>query len=163
MLFNQCFQASVRDITERKLMEELSKRLARHAALRADVHSVKSSGEKSLQIVLQSTMELVVRHTDAAFARVWLLDEKENVLQLQASAGIYTRINGTYSRFKVGQHKIGEIAALKKSLFSNSILELEQIDQEWAAREKLISFAGFPLIVNDKVVGVDSTAKTKYG
>jgi PAS domain S-box-containing protein len=154
MLFGQYFQAFVRDITERKRMEELSKRLTRHAALRAEVHSAMSSGEKSLQIVLQSTMESVVRHTDAAFARVWLLDEKENVLQLEASAGIYTRINGTHSRFKVGQYKIGEIAALKKSLFSNSILEIEQIDKEWAKRERLVSFAGFPLIVNDKVIGV---------
>jgi PAS domain S-box-containing protein len=154
MLLDQCFQAFVRDITERKRMEELSKRLARHAMLRADVHAVMSSGEKSLQSVLQNTMESIVRHTDAAFARVWLLDEKRQVLELQASAGIYTRIDGTHSHFEVGQYKIGEIAALKKSLFSNAILELEQIDKEWAKREKLISFAGFPLIVNDKVIGV---------
>jgi PAS domain S-box-containing protein len=154
MLFGQYFQAFVRDITERKRMEELSKRLTRHAALRAEVHSAMSSGEKSLQIVLQSTMESVVRNTDAAFARIWLLDETENVLQLEASAGIYTRIEGTHSRFKVGEYKIGEIAALKKSLFSNSILEIEQIEKEWAERERLVSFAGFPLIVNDKVIGV---------
>jgi PAS domain S-box-containing protein len=154
MLLDQCFQAFVRDITERKRMDELSERLARHAALRADVHAVLSSGEKSLQNVLQDTMESIVRHLDAAFARVWLLDEKREVLQLLASAGIYTRIDGDYSRFEVGRHKIGEIAAQKKSLFSNAILEFEQIDKEWAKREQLISFAGFPLIVNDKVTGV---------
>lgn len=154
MLLDQCFQAFVRDITERKRMEELSKRLARHAALRADAHSVMSSGEKSLPGVLQDSMESIVRHLDAAFAGVWLLDEDRNVLNLQAGAGIYTHTNGDYSRVEVGQHKIGEIAARKKSCFSNEISEIEQIDQEWAAREELNSFAGLPLIVNDKVIGV---------
>lgn len=154
MLPDKSFQAFVRDITERKRMEELSKRLERHAALRADVHSVMSSGERSLQSILQSNMESIVRHLDAAFARIWLLDEEKNALELQASAGIYTRINGTYSRFSPGENKIGEIAAQKKSYFSNAILEIDQIQKEWAEREGLVSFAGFPLIVNDKVIGV---------
>ena len=154
MLLDQCFQAFVRDISERRRMEELSKRLVRHSALRADVHSVMSSGEKSLQSVLQDNMESIVRHLDAAFARVWLIDEKRQVLELQASAGIYTHIDGNHSRFEVGQGKIGEIAARKKTYFSNTISQIEQIDKEWATRERLISFAGFPLIVNDKVIGV---------
>ena len=115
MLLDQCFQAFARDITERKRMEELSKRLVRHSALRADVHSVMSSGEKSLQSVLQDNMESIVRHTDAAFARVWVIDEKRRFLELQASAGIYTHIDGNHSHFEIGQGKIGEIAARKKS------------------------------------------------
>jgi len=154
LLPDKSFQAFVRDITERKRMEELSQRLTRHVMLRADVHSVLSSGEKSLQGVLQDNMESIVRHLDAAFARVWLIDEKRQILELQASAGIYTRIDGSHSRFKVGQGKIGEIAARKKTYFSNAISQIEQIDKEWATRERLISFAGFPLVVNDKVIGV---------
>lgn len=154
LLPENCFQAFVRDITERKQMEELSQRHSRHAMLRADVHSIMSSSEKSLHSVLQDNMESLVQHLDAAFGCVWLLDEKRQILELQASAGIYTDINGTFSRFKVGQYKIGEIAARKKPFLSNSILEIEQIDKEWAARQKIIAFAGFPLIVNDKITGV---------
>lgn len=154
LLPDKSFQAFVRDITERKRMEGLGKRLVRHAMLRADVHSVMSSGEKSLQGVLQDSMESIVRHLDAAIACVWLLDEESRVLELRASAGIRTRFNDDYTRFEIGQHKIGEIAAQKKSFFSNAISDIEQIDREWATREGLNSFAGFPLIVNDKVIGV---------
>jgi PAS domain S-box-containing protein len=146
--------AFVRNITERKRAEELRKRQTRHTALHAEVQAAFSSGEESLQSVLQSNMESIVRHMDAAFARVWLLNEERQVLQLQASAGIYNHIDGKHSRFEVGQYKIGKIAAQKEFFFSNALLEIEQIDKEWATREGLISFAGFPLIVNDKVVGV---------
>lgn len=146
--------AFVRNITERKRAEELRKRQTRHNALRAEVQAAFSSSEKSLQNVLQSNMESIVRHLDAAFARVWLLDEERQVLELQASAGIYTHIDGKHSRFEVGQYKIGMIAAQKEFFYSNAILEIEIIDKAWATREGLVSFAGFPLIVNDKVVGV---------
>ncbi|MDQ3063458.1 MAG: PAS domain S-box protein, partial [Acidobacteriota bacterium] len=70
MLPEKQFQAFARDITERKRMEELSKRRSRHAALRADVQAAISSGGKTLQSVLQSNMESIVRHLDAAIARV---------------------------------------------------------------------------------------------
>jgi hypothetical protein len=39
-----------------------------------------------------------VDHLDAAFARIWTLEDKENVLVLQASAGTYTHLNGSHSR-----------------------------------------------------------------
>ncbi|MBS1797420.1 MAG: PAS domain S-box protein [Acidobacteria bacterium] len=145
--------AFVRNITERKKAENMGKRQFRHTALRAEVQVAFSSGG-SLPSVLQSVTESIVRHLDAAFVRVWLIDEKTQILELRASAGIYTHIDGPHSRFKVGQYKIGKIAALKQFFFSNSILEIEMIDKAWATREGLVSFAGFPLIVNDKVVGV---------
>ena len=146
--------AFVRDITERRKTEESNKRQARHTALRAEVQAAFSSGEGSLQSIMQSNMESLVRHMNIALARIWLLDEESQVLELQASAGLYTHIDGKHSRFKVGQYKIGKIAARKEFFYSNTILKIEPIDKAWAKREGLVSFAGFPLIVNDKVVGV---------
>ena len=60
---------------------------ARQAALRADIHAAFSSGpENALQTMLQLSVEAVVRDLDGAFARIWTLDERRNVLKLQASA-----------------------------------------------------------------------------
>jgi hypothetical protein len=43
----------------------------------------------------------MVWHLDAAFARIWTLNEEEGLLELQASAGIYTHLDGPHSRDKL--------------------------------------------------------------
>jgi hypothetical protein len=47
---------------------------------------------QTLLATLQYCANAVVRHLDAAFARIWTLNEEGNVLELQASAGIYTAL-----------------------------------------------------------------------
>ena len=59
---------------------------------------------------LQRCTEAIVNHLDAAFARIWTLDASQSVLELQASAGIYTHPDGPHSRIPVGSFKIGLIA-----------------------------------------------------
>jgi len=60
------------DITELKRVET---QRARQAALRADVHAAFSVGaEGTLASMLQRCAEAVVRHLDAAFARIWTLN-----------------------------------------------------------------------------------------
>ncbi len=75
------------DVTERKRVEEALKRQARQVALRADVAAALSSGD-TLSGVLRRCAEAMVHHLDAAFARVWTLNEEEDVLELRASAGM---------------------------------------------------------------------------
>lgn len=149
MLPDGSLQAFVRDITERKRAEELRKRQSSCATLRADVQAAISSGGNSLQ----SNMESIVRHLDAAFARVWIIDEKEDLI-LYASAGLCTQVDGGCPGGLVGQAKIGVVPAQKTLVFSNSITDFDQIDKGWAEHEGLVSLAGFPLIFNDNVVGV---------
>src|SRR5579871_3146666 len=73
----------------------------RALALSADVGQALTSGD-TLQEMLQGCAEAMVRHFDAAFARVWTLNADENVLELQASAGLYTHLDGPHSRVPVG-------------------------------------------------------------
>src|SRR5215218_66490 len=108
-----------RDITERKRAEEALKRQARQAALRADVAAALSSGD-AVRDVLRRCAEAMVRHLDAAFARVWTLNE-EDVLELQASAGMYTHIDGPHSRVPVGELKIGFIAQERLPHLTNTV------------------------------------------
>jgi PAS domain S-box-containing protein len=143
-----------RDVTERKQAEEEKSRQARHAALRADVRATLAEGG-TLQGILQRCTESMVGHLDAAFARIWTLNEEENVLELQASAGMYTRLDGAYSQIPVGKYKIGLIAQERQPYLINDILGDPRIhDKEWAKREGMVAFAGYPLVVEDRLVGV---------
>lgn len=107
--------------------------------------------QESLQLCTQS----LVTHLHAAFARIWTLNQRTQVLELQASAGLYTHLNGQHSRVPVGTLKIGLIAAERQPHLTNSVIRDPRVsDQEWAQREGMVAFAGYPLIANDQVVGV---------
>jgi len=144
------------DITELKRAEELQARRARQAALRADIHAVFSGEiENGLQPMLQRSAEAVVRHLDGACARIWTLNDRENVLELQASAGLCTRLDGEQARVPMGARRIGLIAQERKPHLSNELGSDKWLsDPEWAKREGVVAFAGYPLVVEGRLVGV---------
>jgi PAS domain S-box-containing protein len=142
------------DISDRKRAEARQASVARHAALRAEV-SVAFNEGGSLRVILQSCAESVVRHLDAALARIWTLDAGGAVLELQASSGLYTHTDGGHARVPVGRYKIGLIAAERAPHLTNNVQKDERVhDKEWARREGLVSFAGYPLLVEGRLVGV---------
>ena len=159
--WNLTGQATIRgigiaqDITERKRAEEAMAERARLASLAADV-GVALTGADTLPGILQPCAEALVRHLSAAFARIWTLNEAENVLELRASAGMYTRTDGTFSRVPVADRsKLGLIAQQRRPYLTNDVLNDPLItDREWARREGMVASAGHPLIVQDRVVGV---------
>lgn len=108
-----------------------------------------------LEVVLGHCADILCRHLSAAFARIWTLNKPEQVLELQASAGMYTNKNGRYSRIAVGQYEIGRIAKERQPDLTNAVIDHPHIqDHEWARREGMVAFAGYPLIVDGRVVGV---------
>ncbi|GAC1394771.1 MAG: hypothetical protein NVSMB38_29790 [Ktedonobacteraceae bacterium] len=109
----------------------------------------------TLPAILQRCCEALVECLDVAFARIWIMDEQEQVLLLQASAGLYTHLNGPHSRVPVGLFKIGLIAAEQLPHLTNAVIGDPRVsDQEWAKREGMVSFAGYPLLIEGRVVGV---------
>jgi PAS domain S-box-containing protein len=105
--------------------------------------------------MLQSCSEALVRHLGAAFARIWTLDPTGHTLELEASAGIHTRLDGAYGRVRVGEGKIGTIAAERRAHLTNDVPNDPRIgDAAWARRERMVAFAGYPLVVDDRLLGV---------
>jgi PAS domain S-box-containing protein len=132
---------------------ELEERL-RLTGLSMDVTTALMRG-KTLREILQRCSEALVERVDAAFARIWTLREGETALELQASAGLYTNIDGLHCRVPIGQLDIGLIAAERKPRFTSSMSGDPLVsEQEWARREGLVAFAGYPLILEDRLVGV---------
>jgi len=151
---HKVFTGFIRDISERKQAEEMRAAHARQIAVRADV-SMAFGKEESLKTILRECSEAIVRHLDAAFARIWTLSDDGQMLELQASAGMYTHLDGPHSHIPMGQFKIGMIAQERKPHLTNNVLNDPRItDRAWAEKEGMASFAGYPLSVGDRRIGV---------
>ncbi|MDA8429742.1 MAG: PAS domain S-box protein [Geobacteraceae bacterium] len=142
------------DITGRRQVEkELAERVML-AELTTDIGCALAT-QGDLRSMLQACAEVLVRYLDVAFARIWTLAAAENCLELQASAGMYTRTDGSHSRVPVGEFKIGLIASEHQPHITNAVIGDPRVhDQEWAKREGMVAFAGHPLTVADRLVGV---------
>jgi PAS domain S-box-containing protein len=126
----------------------------RQVAVRADV-SLAFGQKEGLEAILHECAESLVRHLDAAFARIWTLSRDGTMLELRASAGLYTHLNGAHSRIPIGQLKIGTIARERTHVLTNDIINDPRIsDKTWAANEGMTSFAGYPLLVGTRTLGV---------
>jgi len=127
---------------------------ARLAELTSDVGIALTRGA-ALRETLQLCVEALVRHLDVAFARIWTLDDATSMLELQASAGMYTHVDGPHGRVPLGQYKIGLIAQQRRPHLTNQVVGDPLVhDQEWAMRERMVAFAGYPLVAQDRVLGV---------
>ncbi len=145
---------SITDIHEQKAAKEALSERAHLSALTAEV-GLALTLETDLQGILQACTEALVTHLKAAFARIWMLDESGQNLNLVASAGLYTNIQGEHQTITVGQYNIGRIAETREPYLTNSVVGDPRIhNQEWARREGLVAFAGYPLLLGTELKGV---------
>jgi len=104
---------------------------------------------------LQATVESLVKYCNAKFARLWIVDEDRRNLLLKFSAGKYKNIYGEFSKVSINSIKIGQIARTKKPIITNDVVDDPRIKYpQWAKREKLQSFAGYPLLHKGRIIGV---------
>ena len=120
---------------------------ARLAELTSEVGGALTRGE-GLRETLQLCADALVRHLDVALARIWTRDEATGGFALQASAGMYAQVDGPDST-------IGLIAQPNRPHLTNQVVGDPQVhDQAWAQREAMVAFAGYPLVVQERVLGV---------
>jgi signal transduction histidine kinase/DNA-binding response OmpR family regulator len=146
--------ALLREITPLKEAREAAATRLRLTALAGEIGNAITHG-RTREDLLNRCATALVQHLDAAFARIWTLNKDGTVLDLQASAGMYTHVDGPHAHVPVGKFKIGLIAEERKPHLTNSVPTDPRVgDKEWAKREGMVSFAGHPLIVDDRLVGV---------
>ena len=155
------YLAMNRDIAQRKRAEaELLERAAQ-AAFGAAVGSALTRAD-TLPGALQQCAEAMVRHLGAAMASIWTLAEEENVLELQGSAWARRPLFNPNARIPVGEFRVGEIARDRRpALLDLTAVPEREDDKDWARREGMTAFAGYPLIVEDRLVGVVAMFATR--
>jgi len=123
-----------------------------------------------LQLVLTTITQGLIDELDGAFARIWLLGpgdlcadcykaadctNRTRCLHLEASAGLYTNLNGEYRRIPLGALKIGKIAQGFGSMYTNDVLGDDRLpNKQWMKDNGLHSFAGHPLMFRGELLGV---------
>ncbi len=140
-------------LERRKKEAEIAER-TRLAAFAADVGSALTR-EASLPEALRRCAEAMIRHLGGSGASIWRLDEKENVLHLQGSAWTGRPLFGPEASVPVGEFRIGAIARDRKPVLVDLTAASERDDdKDWARQKGVVAFAGYPLLVENRVVGV---------
>lgn len=142
------------DVTGRVRAENEMAERSRLAVLVAESADALATAE-TLRGGLQICCEFLNRYIDAVFVRIWTMSDDLQTLELQASAGTLTTIDDEYARIPVGAMLIGKIAETQKPIVDNDALNSGWItDPERARNEHLAGFVGYPLMIDDCVVGV---------
>jgi signal transduction histidine kinase len=103
--------------------------------------------------MLQRCADALVRNLEAAAARIWTFDAVNHELVLLASTG--AEAPDTLDRVAIGRSKIGKIAERGAPYLTNDFINDPRAgNREWAQREGIVAFAGYPLRVDGNVVGV---------
>ena len=126
----------------------------REGNLRAEINHLLARPD-STQRLLQACTDAIADKLNVVFARIWTLERGHKILELQASSGLYTGLHGSHSRIPVGHLKVGLIAETRVPYLTNAVLGDPRIqNQEWARQEGIVAFAGYPLLVDNRVIGV---------
>ena len=142
------------DISDRKQAELVGLERSRQVALAADVGLALTQGG-SLSSMLQQCVQSIVKHLDVAVARIWILKESQDLLELEASAGERNNVGHTPDRILVSRFQVGRIAQERQPYLTNHLLDEPYLEaHEWALREGMVAFLGHPLVVENHLVGV---------
>jgi len=136
-----------------------------------------ASQERSLEVVLKRIVEGLVGQLNVALARVWLVapgdicshcrlrsvcPDQTRCLHLVASDGRprnraedWTRINGDFRRIPIGREIVGNLCPAGEPLLIELIGESDRSIErpDWARRERIRSFAGYPLVFRGEPLG----------
>jgi two-component system sensor histidine kinase/response regulator len=144
-------QAIVQDLSDRKQVEAALQERANLAALRAEIGSALAQSD-NLQVILNRCTAAVVKYLNAAFVQIWTLDDQGTFLELQATAGAVIPPDiANHRQIPVDEFAI---AHQRQPYLTNTILEDQRIIyRDWAIGQEMASFAGYPLMLEQQLVG----------
>jgi signal transduction histidine kinase len=166
VLFEDVFLvvSCLRGTTEMKHTAERTAALEQEVKIRQQAENVASltaavgialTRGTELRTMLQDCADALVLHLEGGVARIWTLDESGDVLKLQAGAGTSIALDAHQSPLAVGDFTIGGIARSRTPLLTRAAdVQVPGGDSDWTAREGLVAFAGYPLLLDSKLVGV---------
>ena len=128
-------------------------RHTRHGAARAEVRSALST-KSPLRERLQACADAIVRHLEAAAARIWLLSEDGRTLAMQANSGARPTPDGVKPHIPVASPALRSIIEEGVPYITrDAVNDLHLSSLGWAPGDRM-AYAGFPLLVGGEAVGV---------
>ena len=121
------------------------------------VYSILNALKKhdSLNDRLQAIVDSLVKYFDGYFARLWFVNNDRKWLILKFSSGKYKNIDGEFSKVSIDSLKIGSVVKTKKAVVTNDVTHDPRVKHhDWAKKEKLQSFAAYPLTYKGKSIAV---------
>ncbi len=110
---------------------------------------------QALSEMLKSCADIMTKSLDAASARIWTLEDAENILELQASAGTDARSDNALRRLPLSSETpIGNVALQRQSQLTDEVADSPRGRKQQKTEKKPASFARHPLLVGERVVGV---------
>lgn len=148
-------QQKVRDeLRERAHVEEALREQVRLAALQVEVGRILARGG-TLQELLDGCVNALVGHLHVALAHIWTVDEAEQMLELQASAGIQLQTTDNYRCIKIGTLEVGRAAQERQPRHIHDVIGDPRIQsQEVLKQLGLKAFAIYPLLASEHLIGV---------
>jgi PAS domain S-box-containing protein len=125
---------------------------AAQMALAAEVGAA-VAGAAELDGMLRSCADAMARNLGAPCAGIWTAAEGQ-VLVLRARGG-ECAFSARYERVPIGAYRVGRIARQRRPHLTNHVpRDPLTTDPGWAGRNRLTAFAGYPLVVEDRLLGV---------
>ncbi|MEQ1795902.1 MAG: PAS domain S-box protein [Nitrospira sp.] len=161
--------AFVRNITERKQVEQTLAERTRLAEFVADL-SLVINQDQSVVALLDRCIAKTIQHLNIPFVRVWTIEPSdacgrcENIdhctdqtpcPSLHLHNSLSTKLQGEFPPALQGAVKLGRIAQELDTIWTNDVLHDDRLpDKQWMQENGLCSFAGIPLIVENRVFGI---------
>lgn len=144
--------ANCRDITERKAAENRMRQQARLDAFTRDLGLALTQRDE-LNDSLTRVAEAAVRHLSFASACIWILNTREETLELSASAGA-VREECHSDPIPLGRPPIGTVVQDEQAFVTNSAQTDPMLRKTGAVSDaEVTAFAAYPLLIERSVVG----------
>ena len=145
---------AARDVTDLRRIQIAETERTRLAALRGDI-AIATARPDDVLSVLQHIASFIVRDTDAALVQIWTVTDPAAPAERIVSAGPQASLDRTHQFPHPGGFEIARIVSTRTPYLTNDLpKEAVDGDSEWARREHMASFAGYPLLFDGQVMGV---------
>ncbi len=135
------------------LFEEAEERAHRLERLNASIDRIdKKLFEPEL---VETVVTGLIQDFGISVAQVWLVEASDGTLWRRASQHRTGTPPPLPAHIERGETEVGQVAELRVSIITNDPQRHRQVTvRAWIAAERILAFAGFPLLVGDQLLGV---------
>lgn len=149
---NSLERAILHTLDRRRAAERAAIEQARLAAFGEEIGLALTRSDP-LDVILLRCASTMAHYLDAALARIWIHEPSDLSLKLSASAGPIAETSSGMLSEPMCSILQGECSRAKPLLIQRVAGDARIIEQAWAARERVVSFAGHPLSIDGRLVG----------